>query len=120
MAKHNETGKLGESIASQYLTSKKYRILASNWCYKKFELDIIAQKENTLFVVEVKTRNQNYLGEPEEWVTKQKQEHLIKGANAYVLYHNLDVEVQFDIISVIIKGDKHQIVHFEDAFYARL
>lgn len=120
MAEHNLTGTKGEVLAAEFLKKKGYQILETNWTNKKYELDIIAQKGNTLFVIEVKTRTGNYFGEPEEWVTKSKQENLIRGANSYILKNDLDVEVQFDIVSIILKGENHTIHHIEDAFYARL
>ena len=120
MAEHIDTGKKGENIAVVFLEQKGYQIIEKNWTNKKFELDIVAKKDNTLYVIEVKTRHSNYLGEPQEWVSKVKQQHLVKGANAYVLLHNLDIEVQFDIVTVILQGEKHLVYHIEDAFYARL
>jgi transcription-repair coupling factor (superfamily II helicase) len=57
MAEHNELGKLGEELAAEYLQKKGYVILATNWVFQKAEIDILAQKENTLAVVEVKTRS---------------------------------------------------------------
>ena len=74
MAEHIETGKKGEHIAAGFLQQNGYNILEKNWTNKKFELDIVAKKGNTLFIVEVKTRHSNYLGEPEEWVSKTKQQ----------------------------------------------
>ncbi len=120
MAEHIDTGKKGEYIAASFLQQNGYNILEKNWTNKKFELDIVAKKGNTLFIVEVKTRHSNYLGEPEEWVSKTKQQHLVKGANAFVEYFNLDIDVQFDIITVVLNGDKHLVHHIQDAFYARL
>jgi putative endonuclease len=76
MAEHNETGKRGEEIAADYLLSKGYIILETNWRYKNLEADIIATIDNTLVVAEVKTRKTNYFGEPETFVNKQKQKNL--------------------------------------------
>ena len=68
-------------------------------------------------VAEVKTRKSNFFGEPEEFVTRQKQKHLIKAANAYIEKNNLDLEVRFDIISIILSGNEQKIFHIEDAFH---
>ena len=118
MAEHIETGLKGETIATQFLKEKGYQILQTNWRYKHLEADIIATHNNLLIIVEVKTRKSNYFGEPESFVDKAKQKNIIKAANAYVLQRNINMEVRFDIVSVIV-GDKHQQVnHIEDAFYA--
>jgi putative endonuclease len=121
MAEHNETGKKGEQLASDFLKNSGFQVLELNWAYQKYEIDIIAQKANTLVVAEVKTRSCNYYGEPEAWVTKVKQKNLIKGAEAYVIKNNLDLDVRFDILSIIIpaKGEP-KIHHIIDAFYPLL
>lgn len=116
MAEHNETGKKGEDLANDYLLEKGYTVLERNWRFGQEEIDIIALKKNMLVVVEVKTRFSSTFGEPETFVTKQKQKHLIKAANAYIERKNLDYEVRFDIISIITGNNQHKINHLEDAF----
>jgi putative endonuclease len=117
MAQHNDFGKKGEEMAVAYLRDKGYSILAENWIHKKSELDIVAQADNKLIVAEVKTRRGNLFGEPEEWVTKEKQRNLIKGAAAFIVEKNIDLEVRFDIISIIHSEKGTRINHIEDAFY---
>ena len=72
MATHNELGILGEQLALEYLVEKGYKVLEKNWRYLKAEIDIIAQKDNTLIIVEVKTRTSTFFGNPEDFVTKTK------------------------------------------------
>jgi len=50
-----EIGTLGESIACEYLRRHGFRIRDRNISRKTGELDVIAEKENTLHFVEVKT-----------------------------------------------------------------
>ena len=57
MAEHNELGKLGEEMAVEFLRKDGYSILETNWTFQKAEIDILAQKGNTLAIVEVKTRS---------------------------------------------------------------
>src|SRR5690606_38292386 len=102
MAEHNDLGTEGETIAANHLVKQGYKILERNWRFGKEEIDIIAQKEDTLVVVEVKARFSNFFGEPEEFVSRAKQKHLIKASQAYIEKHNLDLEVRFDIIGVIV------------------
>ena len=116
MAEHNDTGQKGEELAAQFLQNKGYIILETNWRFKNLEADIIAQINKTLIVAEVKTRKSNYFGEPETFVNKQKQKNLIKAANGYIQRNNLDLEVQFDIVSIIMGDNQVKINHIEDAF----
>ena len=59
-------------------------------------------------------------GEPEEFVTKQKQNFLIRAAAIFIERMKINEEVRFDIISVLISGKHSQINHIEDAFYPTL
>ncbi len=68
-------------------------------------------------VAEVKTRSTNYFGEPETFVNKQKQRHLIKAAGAYIDKNKLNLEVRFDIVSVLKSADAFKVHHIENAFY---
>ncbi len=116
MAEHNDTGNIGEKLAVDFLSQNGYQIIEKNWRFGKEEIDIIAQKKDTLIVVEVKTRSGSFFKEPEEFVNRQKQKNIIKAANNYIEKNKLDVEVRFDIIGVIISGKSHHINHLEDAF----
>ena len=119
MADHNETGKIGETIAVEYLESKGYIILEKNWHNHHQEIDIITTKGNELAIVEVKCRKGDPLIEPYNAVTRNKQNLLIKAANAYIQQKNIDMETRFDIISITI-GEETNIEHIENAFYPRV
>jgi len=120
MAEHNELGKRGEEVAADFLKKKGYEILKRNYTFKKSEIDIVAKKDNKLIVVEVKTRNSDYLAGPEITVTKKKQKAIIKAANFYIQENDLDCQTQFDIVSVILNNKEQRIEHIEDAFYPLL
>lgn len=117
MAEHNITGQKGEELAAIYLKNKGYTVMETNWRFKNFEADIIASFGDIMVVAEVKTRKTNFFGEPETFVTRQKQKNLIKAAHEYILKHNLNLEVRFDIISVIINSSGSNVNHIEAAFY---
>ena len=120
MAKHYDLGKKGEKIAATHLAKQGYKIKERNWRFGKDEIDIIAEHDNFLVVVEVKTRSSSYFGNPEEAVDEQKQGFLIRAANEYVIQKEIDLEVRFDIFSIIIESGKQTINHIEDAFYPTL
>ena len=117
MAAHNELGKFGEEFAIVFLQKKGYEILDTNWTFQKAEIDIIAKKENTLAIVEVKTRSSLDFGLPQDFVKPKKIQLLVKAVNEYVLSNELDVEVRFDIIAIHKEGQEFKIEHLEDAFY---
>ncbi|SFU68630.1 putative endonuclease [Pustulibacterium marinum] len=117
MAEHNQFGKEAEERAAQYLLGKKYSILERNYYYQKAEIDILALKENTLVVVEVKARSSSYFGEPEQFVSKKKIRLLTNAVDIYVNKNDLDVEVRFDIISILRQNNELIVNHIEDAFY---
>jgi putative endonuclease len=117
MASHNELGKLGEELAVEYLKKNGYSILETNWTYQKAEIDIIAQKNDTLAIVEVKTRSSLEFGLPQDFVKPKKIQLLVKAVDAYVLDRDLDIEVRFDIIAINKDEKSFAIEHLIDAFY---
>lgn len=117
MASHNELGKLGEELAVDFLQQNGYAIRETNWVFQKAEIDIIAQKENVLAIIEVKTRSSIDFGLPQDFVKPKKIQLLVKAVNEYVVSRDLDVEVRFDIIAISKEGNDFHIEHIEEAFY---
>jgi putative endonuclease len=117
MAEHYNRGISGERLAVEYLISKGYRILAQNFRYLKAEVDIIAQKDNSLVAVEVKTRSSIAFGAPEEFLKPAQIQRIIKAVDYFVTSKDLNVEVRFDIIAIVLSTKKPQIEHIENAFY---
>ena len=79
MGKHNEFGKEGEKIATDFLIEKGYDIKYKNYRYLKSEIDIIAQKENVLAIVEVRARSNDQIIPIAETITKKKIKLLVMG-----------------------------------------
>lgn len=118
MAEHNDIGALGERLAKEYLVKQGFAILETNWRKGKHEVDIIAYKEGLIVFVEVKTRSSQGHGDPEDFVTIDKQRAYIRLANNYVLEKERDEEVRFDIIAIEVSQTGYQLDHIEDAFSA--
>lgn len=106
----------GERIAANHIQSKGYIIQERNYSWGKGEIDIIAKKDNTLIICEVKTRQSNYFGSPCSAVTRAKQRQIIKITNKYLSEKNLDLEIRFDIIGIVMNQHETQIEHIENAF----
>lgn len=120
MAEHNIFGKKGENAAYEALLAKGYVIRDRNWRCGRNEVDIIAEKDNRIIIVEVKTRSYP-IDDISQVITRDKIRHLIAAGNAYIKMFNLPHELQFDVI--LITGpdaDNFTIEHIPDAFMAPL
>jgi putative endonuclease len=115
------SGTGGEKAAARYLEKRGYKILEKNYRAAGSEVDIIAQKDETLCFVEVKTRGSDDYGLPEEFVDERKRRKIIRAAKIYSgqkMYE--DFYVRFDIISVLPEGEgldfDIKINHIQHAF----
>ena len=113
----HDLGIRGEELASEHLLSKGYTILERNWRFQKAEIDILATKNDTLAVVEVKTRSSITFGDPEEFISRNKIQLLKRAANAYVNMNRLNLDVRFDYIGIVIVRNRHKISHMKDACF---
>jgi putative endonuclease len=116
MAAHNDLGIKGETLAAKFLLNKQYLILETNWRWLKAEVDIIAQDANTIVFIEVKTRSSSTFMKPEEAVNMKKQKMLKDAAEAYCEANSIEMELRFDIISIVKEAGKISIKHMISAF----
>jgi putative endonuclease len=93
-------GAWGESVAAEHLTAKGYDILERNWRCQRGEVDIIAQAGSQLVFVEVKTRRGRAMGSPEEGLTRQKAQKLIKLATIFAAEFGQEVDWRIDLVAV--------------------
>lgn len=118
MESTKKLGKKGEEFALIYLLDRGYEILEVNWQKQHLEIDLIAQKDDILVFVEVKSRSSEEYGQPESFVDPKKQKHLFRAANLYYEHSGSRLEARFDIISVLfLKNNAYKIEHLPDAFY---
>lgn len=117
MAAHNELGKEGEETATAYLIEKGYTIRHRNWRCGKKELDIVAEYQHELVVIEVKTRKDKRFGNPEEAVTNTKIRRIVASTDAYIRKFSVDLPVRFDVITLVGEKAPFDIEHIEEAFY---
>tara|TARA_R110000744_G_scaffold81716_3_gene160434 strand:- start:1203 stop:1562 length:360 start_codon:yes stop_codon:yes gene_type:complete len=117
MGKHNEFGKEGEQIAVDFLKKNGYTITYKNYRYLQAEIDIIARKGDILAIVEVRSRSSDFIENIAETVTAKKIKLLVMAADHYITDNNLDVEVRFDIITILKNKSKFELEHLESAFY---
>jgi len=119
-----ETGDFGEDLAADFLEVKGYRILERNYRFNREEVDLVCfqpyedySQGGELVFVEVKTRRGLAYGRPEAAVTLDKQEAIMRVAEAYLHETRLEGALaRFDVIAVLLGGREPEIEHFENAF----
>ena len=116
MARHNELGIKGEEAATAFLKDKGYRILERNWRMHRHEIDIVAEDDEYIVFVEVKTRTSREWGNPEDFINNVKIRRVVEAADLYLKYTNNDKSARFDIIAVVWDGVVFEIEHIDDAF----
>lgn len=113
-------GKLGEEIATAFLTARGYRILERNFRCKGGEVDIITRDpgDKSLIFLEVKARRGLSYGVPQLAVTPFKQRQISKAALTWLSQNRLhDTNARFDVIAILLAGNgQHEIEHIVNAF----
>jgi len=108
-----DIGALGEKIAADYLTGLGYTIRERNFRLREGEIDIIAEKDDFLVFIEVRTRTSNSYGTPEESVTAQKKGRLIALAEAYIEDRDdLPSSWRIDVVAIEL-GPKRKVARLE-------
>ena len=117
MAKHNQTGNTGENMAVEYFLQKGYAILHKNWRHYHWEVDIIANKDNILHFIEVKTRRNRQFGFPEDNVDKKKIRNLINAAEEFLTQYPDWERIQFNILAItMLKDEPVEYFLIEDVY----
>jgi putative endonuclease len=114
-----ETGQRAEQLAVAYLLTQGFTIRNTNWRMGHKEIDIVAEKNGRLHVVEVRSLSTSFFQQPYQSIDRMKERNLIMATNAYVRYHKLSMEVQIDVISIIFDGDTHSLDYFPNAIYPK-
>lgn len=125
-SKSQKIGELGESIACKFLMKHKFSILERNYTRKWGEIDIIAQKNNKIYFIEVKSRsvsplplilavNEQQRGvsyetisfSPEENMHPWKLKRLRRVVETYLINKRVgNIDWQFDLMVVYIDIEK--------------
>jgi putative endonuclease len=113
---HDLLGKWGEDYALHYLLKLGYTLKSTNYRFNRMEIDLIMIDQNTLVMIEVKTRQSAALGEPWKAVNLGKQRQIIRVANYYTKAIQWPHEVRFDIVSIVHNQESTELVHIKEAF----
>ncbi|RXT15098.1 YraN family protein [Ammoniphilus sp. CFH 90114] len=115
-----QRGRYGEDTAVRFLQDRDYLILDRNVRLLRYEVDVVAQKDNTIIFIEIKARTNEGFGKGVEYVTVAKQKKLIRTACLYLKQHSLEhYLIRFDVISITLdstNGTAKKIEHYINAF----
>lgn len=121
MKHHLTTGNTGEQLAVAYLKRHHFRILETNWRYRRAEIDIIGKKNGLIIFFEVKTRSNTFYGPPELFVSRRKKQLMADASIFYLQQVGHTGDFRFDIISIVIKNaNEYKLRHIVDAFFPGL
>jgi len=114
-------GDRGEDAACEYLRARGHQVLERNWTFSHLEVDIISLFEGALHFVEVKSRTAPVTAEPEVNMTAAKREKLNAAALKYMhgrgeRHLPSDLEIVFDVITVVFDGGDIHIAYYPQAF----
>jgi putative endonuclease len=117
MNTHIDFGRLGEQLAEDFLIAKGYTILHRNWRHLRYEIDIVALKNEIPHFVEVKTRSSQEFGQPEESVNKKKIRSLLQAADEFLFRNQQYNNFQIDILSITIFPQQEPQYFFIEDIY---
>jgi len=118
MAEHNILGVEAERKALTFLSEKGYQLLQKNYRFQKAEVDLIMQQGTTLICVEVKARTNDFFGTPEQFVSSKKIKLLVRAMDHYLKENTIEMEVRFDVVACIVKGNKWFLKYITNALYS--
>jgi putative endonuclease len=99
-------GGRGEDIAMEWLRERGYYIVERNWRAGHYEVDIIAERYDTLHFVEVKTRKSGGWQSAYDSIDDQKIRSLRRAASYYRATHHMNHNIQFDLIAITYDSDE--------------
>ena len=99
-------GKKGEDFCASYYEKNGYKILNRNFHTRNGEIDVIAENEDTIVFIEVKTRSENQALDAKDAVTLSKQKKLVLTALEYISKMSTEKVFRFDVFEVIHKDGK--------------
>ncbi len=112
-------GDEGEDATARLLEAKGYQIRSRKFRCRYGEIDLVAEKDDTVCFVEVRMRSSAIWGDPSNSISWAKQRRVVKAALHYLLAYGLrNKMIRFDVVSVIGRGQHAVLEHLPNAFDA--
>lgn len=97
---NHASGHAAEKSAADYLTKLGFRIIELNWKTRYCEIDIVAEKDDAMYFVEVKSRQDSSHGYGLDYITPTKIRQMRFAAEMWVSNHDWPGEYQLAAIGV--------------------
>lgn len=121
-------GAKGEELAAEFLSSKGYRLVMSNFktpvgrnangAEITGEIDVIALDGDTLCFIEVKTRVEDDFASPIQAVTLKKQRQIIRTAKIYRRVFGVqEMPFRYDVVSIVLGHSGDPSIELHKAFW---
>jgi putative endonuclease len=116
-----KAGAEAEEAAGAFLEDRGMRIVERNFRARGGEIDLVAREGDVLVFVEVRFREGEEFGAPEETVGPAKRRKIVSAAREYIgrIPWNSWKEARFDVIAVLGTGPDAVLRHYAGAFDAR-
>ena len=110
-------GYSGEDRACEYLLKNGYSVVARNFTIRGGELDIVAEKGETLVIFEVKTLPHGDSETLKKLLNAQKIKTLVRTTKHFLLKHRQynNSKIRFDVLAIDVP-ELEPVYHIEDAF----
>jgi len=118
MARHLDNGRLGESIARQFLINRGLYYITGNYHCRYGELDLVMNDAGTLAIIEVRYRRKTNFMSPVTSISQQKQQRIMRTTRHFLSQHS-DYEntpVRFDVVGITGSLDNSDINWIPAAF----
>jgi putative endonuclease len=114
-------GELGERIAERWLRERGWRVVQRRFRSGHRDIDLVAERDGVVAFVEVKARRGDSYGGPVGAVDWRKQRELSRSARVWIDRHGRGTDAyRFDVIGVLVAGERVRIRHVENAFALHL
>ena len=111
---------LRERVAAAWLAQRGWQILERRFRNGHRDPDLVAERSGGGAFIEVKTRRGKEFGHPVEAVNWRKQRELTRSAAVWIArYGGQEQLFRFDVVGVLMDGDRVRIRHVENAFSAK-
>ena len=110
-----ESGRKAESAARAYLEMRGYKIVEQNFRRPHTEIDIVAEKDDAIYFVEVKYRKTYDQGGGLEAITASKLHKMRRGAETWVGEYKWRGE--YALAAIEIAGADYMVMNFIDNAY---